>query len=215
LPRAVFGTGGVGITGITGAGGIPNIGSNSTNAQNLLITLSGSVANVQQAFNSPGGSSPQFVAGEGKRRTWKQREFSLFFKDDFKVRPNLTLNYGIRYEFYGVPFEGQGKAAGLKGGGGGVFGISGTDESVLFTAGNVRSGSLTEVVLVGPNSPNSKEKLYNNDWNNFAPAIGFSWAIPWFGADKTVLRAGYGFGYEKNSLRIVDVVAETSRDFAT
>ena len=207
LPRAVFGTGGVGIQGITGTGGISGIGLNGTNAQNLLILLSGSLSSVRQALNSPGGTSPQFVAGEGKRRTWKQRELSLFFKDDFKVRPNLTLNLGLRYEFYGVPFEGNGKAAGLKGGTAGIFGISGADESVMFKAGTVRSGSLTEVMLVGAGSPNADQKLYNNDWNNFAPAVGISWSLPWFGEDKTVLRAGYGMGYEKNSLRIVDVVA--------
>ncbi len=207
LPRAVFGTGGVGVQRITGSNGIPGIGLNGATAQNLLILLSGSISSVQQAFNSAGGADPDFIAGEGKRRTWKQREFSLFFKDDFKVKPNLTLNLGLRYEFYGVPFEDQGKAAGLKGGSAGIFGISGSDESTLFRAGAANSGSLTDVVLVGPGSPNESQKLYNNDWNNFAPSIGVSWALPWFGQDKTVLRAGYGLGYEKNSLRIVDVVA--------
>ena len=34
----------------------------------------------------------------------KQREFSFFFKDDWKVNSDLTLNLGIRYEYYGVPW---------------------------------------------------------------------------------------------------------------
>ena len=203
LPRANIGTGGVSIQGIST---IPGIGLNSGTAQSLLNDLSGSLTTVQQAFNSPGGASPAFVAGEGKRRTWKQREFSLFFKDDFRVKPSLTLNLGVRYEFYGVPFDGNGKAAGLVGGSAGIFGTSGTSEAALFKPG-ITGGSLTQLELVGPGSPNSSRKLYNNDWNNLAPALGLSWSLPWLGRDKTVLRMGYGIGYEKNSLRIVDVVA--------
>ena len=40
-------------------------------------------------------------------------------------------------------------------------------------------------------------KLYNDDWNNFAPSFGLSWSLPWFGKDKTVLRAGYGWSYTR------------------
>src|SRR4030095_13197738 len=39
------------------------------------------------------------------------------------------------------------------------------------------------------------QKWYNNDWNNFAPAVGLSWSLPWWGKDKTILRAGYGMSY--------------------
>ena len=46
-----------------------------------------------------------------------QNEFSLFFKDDWKVSPSFTANLGIRYEYYGVPWEGQGLTAVPVGGG--------------------------------------------------------------------------------------------------
>src|SRR5439155_17791348 len=45
------------------------------------------------------------------------------------------------------------------------------------------------------------QKLYNDDWNNFAPSAGLSWSLPWFGKDKTVLRAGYGWSYTGGSLK--------------
>ncbi|MGH9838663.1 MAG: carboxypeptidase regulatory-like domain-containing protein, partial [Blastocatellia bacterium] len=203
LPRANIGSGNVAVQNVANIAGI---GQNSTPAVNLLNELSGSLGSVSQAFNAPAGPNPVFLLGEGKQRTWQQREFSWFFKDDFKVRPNLTLNLGVRYEFYGVPYEANGKAAGLVGGSNSIFGITGTSIADLFQPG-LRKGDLTKIQLVGKNSPNEKTRLYDNDLNNFAPAAGFSWSIPYFGKDKTVLRVGYGIGYERNSLRLLDVVS--------
>jgi hypothetical protein len=203
LPRVLLGSGGAAVQNITN---ITGIGANSGLATTILNNLAGSVARVDQAFNSPGGQNPVFLAGEGKQRTWREREFSWFVKDDLKATRNLTLNLGLRYEFFGVPFEANGKTVGLVGGSQSIFGLSGTSLNDIFRPGT-HNGSLTNLQQVGKNSVNDGINLYNNDLNNFAPAIGLSWAIPWFGENKTVLRAGYGIGYERNSLRILDVVA--------
>src|SRR5206468_7774838 len=87
----------------------------------------------------------------------------------------------LRYEFFGVPWEARGLVAGAVGGNQGLYGLS--------------AGSLTTVQFVGKNSPNSNLKLHKDDWNNFGPAAGLSWQLPWFGQGKTVLRAGYGVNY--------------------
>jgi energy-coupling factor transporter ATP-binding protein EcfA2 len=100
----------------------------------------------------------------------------------------------VRYEWYGVPYERHGRNAGVVGGSQGLFGITGTDWDDLYQPGVTR-GRPTDIELVGKNSPNPDKKLYNDDWNNFAPAVGLSWSLPWFGKDKTVLRAGYGINY--------------------
>jgi hypothetical protein len=203
MPRAVIGSGGAAVQNVTN---ITGIGQNATAAVNILNDLSGSLANLRQAFNSPGGQNPVFLAGEGKQRTWQQREFSFFFKDDFKLRPNLTLNLGMRYEFYGVPYDANGKTVGLVNGSSSVFGLSGRSLTDLFKPGTL-SGSLTTLEQVGKNSINPDRLLFNNDLNNFAPAIGFSWSPKFLGENKTVVRAGYGIGYERNSLRLLDVLA--------
>lgn len=203
LPRVGIGPVGVPVQNINT---IPGIGQNQNDAQTLLINLAGSVQQVNQAFNSPGGANPVFLPGETNQRTWRQREFSFFFKDDFKVTPHLTLNLGMRYEWYGVPFEANGKAVAPVGGMAGLFGLSGSSFADLFQPGRL-AGGLTRLQTVGPRSQTAGVQLYQNDNNNFAPAVGLSWAAPWLGAGKTVVRMGYGIGYERNPLGLVDAVA--------
>src|SRR3989442_11811574 len=67
------------------------------------------------------------------------------------------------------------------------------------------AGSLTTEEFVGKGSPNPGRQFYKNDWNNFAPAVGLSWSLPWFGKEKTILRAGYGVSYQHTSeLRLIN-----------
>jgi hypothetical protein len=204
MPRSVIGQGGLAYAGVPA---ITGIGANLTLAQNILANLSGTNANVQQALNSPGGANPSFLAGEVKQRLWRAPEIGIFFQDDWKVNKDLTVNLGVRYEYYGVPSDRNGRTAGLVGGSAGLFGISGRDFGALFRPG-LAEGSLSQVELVGPNSANTGRRLYNRDWNNFSPAVGVAWNLPsWMGGGKSVLRAGYSWAYERFSLRILDVVA--------
>jgi len=199
-PTAMFGAGTPPVTGIQT---IPGIGQNQGTAQNLLINLAGSLQQYQQRFYTSGGANPVFEAiKEGRHADGDifQREFSAFFKDDFKLRPDLTLNAGVRYEYYSVPWLSAnnqgGGSPGLVGGSSGVFGVSGTSFADLYQPGRL-NGTLTRIEFVGPRSPNPDKQLHKDDWNNFAPAVGLSWHIPYFGRDRTVLRMGYGLGYER------------------
>ena len=214
VPRVNFGTGNTAITNLSAAT-VTGLGVNDTAARALLNDLAGSVSSVFQAFNSPGGANPVFLAGEGKQRTWRQREFSWFFKDEFKITSALALNLGVRYEYFGVPFEANGKTAGLVNGSAGLFGQSGTSFNDIFQPGRL-NGADTRVMLVGKNSPNENVNLYGADRNNFAPAVGLSWALPWF-----VARLGYSIGYERSSFRLLDIVGgdlpglRTTRSFTS
>ena len=192
-PRAVLGAGGVAVTGIDNLAFPGLTGNNQTIARNMLTDLSGSVASIVEAFDL---RDPKDLAFRGYKegvklqiRDWHTTEFSLFIKDSWKVRSNLTLNYGIHYEYFGVPYEGKGLAGAPVNREKGLCGIS--------------CGALTSVEFVGKNSPNPSRKMWGDDWNNFAPAFGLSWSVPWFGKDKTVLRAGYGWSYTGSSLSTV------------
>jgi len=185
---------------------IAGIGQNTGGAQNLLLDLTGSLSNAFQVLNSPGGANPVFLPSQTRYRNWSQHEFSGFFKDEFKVNPGLTLNFGVRYEWYAVPHERGGRALAPVGGSAGLFGISGAGFGDLFQPGRM-NGSLTAIQLIGPGTPHPEVPLYKSDKTNFAPGAGIAWSLPWFGKNKTVFRAGYGIGYERNPIYLTHTVS--------
>ncbi len=188
---------GINSTNMPGLAGTQTTGSQQL-MQNLLNFFSGSLASVSQlyfintansvsAWNDPLGQ-------EQKIRDIRQKEISFFVKDDWKVHENLTLNLGLRYEYYGVPFLKNGLTAGLKGGGNAAYGISGRNWEEAFWKPGVRS-DMSELIFVGPDSDHPDQGVYSKDLNNFGPAIGFSWALPWFGKGRTTLRGGYQISF--------------------
>ena len=111
-------------------------------------------------------------AGTGRNRTFKYREFALFLQDDWKVTRRLTLNAGLRYEFFGVPFE----ANGLQG--------------YLDKRDQMNHVNKMVDLTIKKGGP-----YYNNDWNNFAPRLGFAWDVR--GNGKTAIRGGWGVFYDR------------------
>jgi hypothetical protein len=222
-PYANFGAGGVPITGID-ATAFPGLqGADQTTARNILADLSGSVNDIIQAFVLSGPVNPVFLdvskagttpvvpsAEKMFLRDWRQNDFSWFFKDDWKIRPSVTLNLGVRYDWYGVAYDNFGLTAAPVGGSKALFGISGTGFEAQWRPG-ATGGTLTTLQLVGKNSPNPGETLWKNDYNNFGPAVGVSWSLPWWGRDKTVFRAGYGVNFNG----VYDISTVHNAQFAT
>jgi hypothetical protein len=166
---------------------------NQARMEDLLVFLNGSMGSVVQwrFINRP----EQFTSGiwndpfkeTESIRDIHQNEFSTFFKDDWKATNKLTLNLGLRWDYYGVPYEEYGMTAGFRDGGLELFGMSGRSFDTWFKPGaNARDA---QVILVGPNSPNPKLRVYQRDWNNIAPAVGFAYQIGAPG--RTTLRGGY------------------------
>jgi hypothetical protein len=153
--------------------------------------LSGSIASVTQAFEIDSASDTAFKdlfqqLRKGKHRQIHQNFFNAFFKDDWKVHPDLTLNLGVRWDYFGVPYDAYGLMGTPVGGTKAVHGLTGT----------TFSGALTTIDTIGKNSRHPDQTLWENEYNNFAPAVGFSWSLPFLGKGKTVLRAGYGVTYQ-------------------
>ncbi len=166
---------------------VPNINSTNfgglnasdvTTAQDILANLSGTVASISQQYwiNTPTDTNwSDYTKNVFFYREHHANQWAAFFKDNWKLTRNLTVNLGIRYDFYGTPYESHGL-------GGKVVNP--------FPS----TGQLTTIKFVNANSPNPDETIYNNDWNNFAPSIGIAYQAPWFKRN-TVLRAGYGINY--------------------
>jgi hypothetical protein len=115
------------------------------------------------------------------QRHFQSGGFGLFVQDDWKARPNLTLNIGLRYEYFNVLKERDDQVS-----------------NFVFGPGGGLAGS-----KVVPTS-----SLYNPDRNNFAPRIGFAYSPMHFGLEeKLVLRGGFGISYN----RIPEVVFTNTR----
>ncbi|MDX6611410.1 MAG: hypothetical protein QOD75_596 [Blastocatellia bacterium] len=169
---------------------------NNAGASITRVGLGGTIQNYASflyglvAFQS----QSQFFDKTGARRDsnyngFRVRESDFYLQDSWRVRPNLTLNYGMRYEYKGVPYEVDGQLSTLVN----------QNPSTIEPAG----GFVFQ--LVGKNS-GSNQKLYGNDLNNFAPRVGFNWspgAEHGFishltgGPGKTSIRGGYGIFYDR------------------
>jgi hypothetical protein len=134
----------------------------------------------------------------------KQLTYGLFAQDSWKVRPNLTVNYGVRWQPQGgyvIETENYSQISDFAD----VYGVSGL--------GNVfRPGTLTGRVptVVGVKKG---ESVYPTDNNNFAPSVGFVYSPDFKGegifrsvfgeTGRSVFRGGYSISYVREGFALV------------
>jgi hypothetical protein len=112
------------------------------------------------------------------KRNFRSTTDALFIQDDWKFRPNLTLNLGLRWEYFAPISEKNGVLSNL----------------VLGPAGQEVTGA--SLVIMNP--------LYKGDKNNFGPRVGFAYSPNWgdkfhglLSENKAVLRGGAGILYNR------------------
>lgn len=159
------------------------VGGQLQNFASLLYGFFG-VQSQSQFFNK------DQVRVDEDYRGYRVRESGIFFQDTWRVRPNLTLNLGLRWDYNGVPYEVNGQMSTL----------------VNQDPSGPQPANGFEFTLVGKNSPNPDQGLWLSDRNNFAPRFGFnyspSFSSGWLskltgGPSKMSIRGGYGVFYDR------------------
>jgi hypothetical protein len=181
FPSASVGNGNFPVTGIEGRfEGLDD--GDAQLATELLNDLSGSVGGQNQRYlvNDPSRGFDDILVTNKQQLNYHQDDWAAFFKDDWNVSQNLTLNYGVRWDNYGVPYEAKGLNT-----------RPADKDQIIHGTGPT---GLAQIITVGPNSLNPDLSLYDRDWNNVAPSFGFSYRVPWLDRT-TVVRGGYGISY--------------------
>ncbi len=165
------------------AGFAPISSTDLNDANSLLATYAGFIGTTEQTFNVTSQSSG-FVPGAGNERNYRQNDWAFYANDAWRFRKNLTITYGMRYEYLS-PFS---EANGLM-----LQPIPGVGQSIEQT--------LLSNATVGFVGGSSGRRLYNKDLHDFGPNIGIAWDP--FGDGKTAIRAGYTIHYVNDDLATV------------
>jgi hypothetical protein len=177
-------------------------GSNTTifnRATNLYADVMGILGSFSQTYNVTSPTSG-FVNGATRLRLFQEKDLALYGEDQWKFRPNLTLSYGVRWEFLGVPTVPNGLAIQVTNVND-LFGVSGFGN--LFQP-NAPAGAAPPKATLDFVSGNTGKPIYKNQWKNFAPFFGFAWSPDFksgflhrlFGSQGTSsFRGGYSWSY--------------------
>jgi hypothetical protein len=191
-PNAAIPSTAINSTNQPGLAGTSTTGNNGR-MRNMMSFLAGSINQITQFYYMQDPKNLDFFEDyrtfPSRIRDTHRNEFSAFVKDDWKLTSSLTLNLGVRWDWYGSIYDGFGMMPLPTNGPEAIFGVSGRGWEGFWNPG-IR-GEQTVFEYVGKNSPNPNKSFFPNDWNNFGPAVGFAWQVPWFGAGKTTVRGGY------------------------
>jgi Carboxypeptidase regulatory-like domain len=164
-----------------------------------FIALLGSVTQVNANYNykTDGTVFPQ---GTPLSRHFAANSFEFYAQDSWKVKPNVTLTYGLRYSLAPPPWETNGLE---------VAPTMNLGDWFNLRAQNMNKGigafadPVVSLDLSG--RAHGKSGFYNTDYHNFGPRLAVAWAPGtsggfWKsllgGAGQTTIRAGFGIVYD-------------------
>lgn len=129
-------------------------------------------------------------------RNNRYNDYALYVNDNWKIVDRLSLNLGMRYEYYGVQHNAD----------------PSLDANFYWPQNNdpfpirYREGT----AMLAKDSP--VHGLWAPDKNNFAPRVGFAWDV--FGDGKTSIRGGFGIFYERNFGNVTFNVIQNPPNYA-
>ncbi len=177
-----------------------------TDARNLYAVLVGRI--ISYGSTAYLGADGTYAENGSLNREAEQKSYGLFIQDAWRIKPNFTINYGIRWQPQtGFTAISKGNYTQLENFGQ-IYGLSGIGN--IFKPG-ATGGSAPRVIGVEPG-----ENVYPNDMNNLAPTIGIVWSPNtgdsgfWrrmFGGNgKSVFRGGYSISYVREGTNLLESI---------
>ncbi len=136
-------------------------------------------------------------------KSFRSYDAALYATDDWRLGARLTLNLGLRWDWFGWPYETRGYL--------GNFDPSLVTDSAnpitgLVVPSNVTPTGIPQVdsaIALAPRT-RTRHTLAGQDLNNVAPRVGFAWTPRQDG--RTVIRGGYGLFYDRPSAAFMNTV---------
>ncbi len=149
----------------------------------------GGITDFQKALEGvPDGS---FGGGGVFNHQYRTNDFAYFAQDDWKVRPNLTLNLGVRVEELGAFHDDRCHIGNLD------QDLAAAGQYPFIYGGCVKGLNLTGLSATGSDS------TYNNNYaTGIGPRLGMAYDL--FGHHNTTIRAGYGIYYVREDVGTAD-----------
>jgi hypothetical protein len=127
-------------------------------------------------------------------RAFATQEYEAYFQDSWRMRPNFTFNYGVRWSTSTPVYERNGLQV--------VPNVSLTDYFNQRRASADQGVPFTDPIsFIKGGKVNNGPGYYKQDWNNFAPSISFAWSPnlgKFLGKDgKAVIRSGFRVTYDR------------------
>ena len=136
-----------------------------------------------------------------------QHQFDLFAQDTYRIRPNLTLSFGLRWSILRQPTDGNGFASTFDP----LTFNPAAAPAIDISTGNLAWGTPTPVmngIIIGGQSSPYGDAVARQKNNCFAPRIGFAWDP--FGTGQTSIRGGYGIYYDTPRIGIREASFDTA-----
>ena len=145
-------------------------------------------------------SIPNFVsrqAGDGVTHLYRSSAYDWFVQDDIKVNSRLTVNAGVRWDYFPALWDKSGHMTNLVPNLIAAAGIPGDSPATgSFVGYEVGKNYVGPALPTGVLQNSNDTVVGAQSKHNFSPRLGFTW-MPWKDFNKFVVRGGGGFFYDR------------------
>ncbi len=163
---------------------------------NAIIANIGAIETAQSGteFNLTNNQMVPLAAGVVPTHTFHNFEQEYYFQDQWKATSQLSLTFGLRYVYLGVPYEKNGQQ------------IAPTISMNTFLADRINAADAgnaytTDVSFRAGGSKNGQPNFWNPQGLNFAPRFAFAWTTK---DNKMSVRGGFALAYDHFGSGVID-----------